>query len=367
MKLLNILFLAIKPSQFEFLEYRHTIDSQVYLSMKQHFEVTHLKLAESGFMPSNKADELFFSGKNKFFHVPFKLCRYVRKEKPEIIIVHGFTFPFQMLVLRLFLSEKTKIIIQHHAEKPFKHFIKSGIQKLAYSNVDAFLFASKGLAKTYQENKIIKNRRKIYEVMEGSTLFLPMDKAKAKALLNIEHETIFLWVGRLDENKDPFTVLKAFHKFKAAGNFFKLYMIYGSNELEQKVIDYINSHQLGNYVSLVGKKEHKDLENWYNAADYFIAASHYEGSGIALCEAMACGCIPVVTRIPSFKKMTEHGQYGLLFEPGNAHELFEKLLLLSTLNKNKMHEKILNHFKEELSLTAIGRKIETIAVSLLQK
>lgn len=365
MKLFNILFLAIAPSEFKFLEYRHTIDARPYRAMKPDFEVLHLKLTAPGFAPPAKTDELFFPGKNTFFHLPFALCRYIRREAPEIVMIHGFTFPIQLLLLRFFKPKKTKLIIQHHAEKPFTHPIKRWFQKIAYSQADAFLFASTALAMPYLEQGIIKDERKIHEVMEGSTLFKPIDKQEARAKLNIMNEPVFLWVGRLDANKDPLTVLKAMHLFKEAGNEFKLYMIYGTNELEEAIRNYIHDQGLAEYVVLIGKTEHELLESWYSAADYFVAASHYEGSGIALCEAMACGCIPVVSNIPSFATMTGQGRYGFLFEAGNEQELFEKLSCLQSLDIKRISASVVQHFQNQLSLEAIGKRFLLIAEALM--
>lgn len=366
MKLFNILFLAIGPSEFEFLEYRHTIDSQPYLAMKPSFDVTHLKLTQAGFNPPAKTDELFFRGKNTFFHLPFALCRHIRREAPEIVMVHGFTFPIQLLLLRLLKPKHTKLIIQHHAEKPFTHPVKRWFQKIAYSPADAFLFTSKALAIPFLEHGIIRNSKKIHEVMEGSTLFKALPKQEARRMLNIPDGTVFLWVGRLDANKDPFTVLKAMHHLKETGEPFKLYMIYGSNELEEQVRNYTDEQGLQEQVILIGQTEHEVLESWYSAADYFVAASHYEGSGIALCEAMACGCIPIVSNIPSFATMTERGRYGLLFETGNEQDLFKQLSALKQLDTKQMSSSVVAHFQQHLSLEAIGKRFLAIANSVLK-
>lgn len=367
MKLFNILFLAIAPSDFKFLEYRHTIDSRPYLAMKPSFEVTHLKLTQAGFSPAARADELFFTGRNTFFHLPFSLYRYIRREAPEVVMVHGFIFPVQLLLLRWLKPQKTKLIIQNHAEKPFTHPVKRWLQKIAYSKADAFLFASSDLAKPYLKHGIIQGKHKLHEVMEGSTLFSPIPKAKARGSLSIGEGLVFLWVGRLDANKDPLTVLQAMRLFKEAGNSFTLYMIYGTNELEEQVRNYIHEQNLQEHVVLIGKTEHEALESWYSAADYFIAASHYEGSGIALCEAMACGCVPVVSNIASFVTMTDQGRYGLLFDAGDAPGLFEKLSSLKQSDAKRMSASVIQHFQQCLSTEAIGRRFLSIAESVLRE
>jgi glycosyltransferase involved in cell wall biosynthesis len=114
------------------------------------------------------------------------------------------------------------------------------------------------------------------------------------------------------------------------------------------------NEQLKKAVILKGKVNHCELEASYNAADFFISGSHKEGSGYALIEAMACGCIPVVTNIPSFKKITCGGIYGFLFEPGNPESLLRVLLNLKSINKEEMSASVVNHFNQSLSFKSIA-------------
>lgn len=285
-----------------------------------------------------------------------KLVIQINKTNYSVVWIHGFVSPLNILILKYFLRRQIKIIVQHHAEKPYENFLKLFIQKLAYKNLSGYLFTSKELATQYITNGIIKHDAKIYEIMEGSNLFETRDKLVSRKKLKIDDGEIFVWVGRLNENKDPLTILKAFKVYKEKGFLFKLYMIYSTNELELRIKEYINNNNLIESINLIGKTDHNEMEDWYNAADYFVLGSHYEGSGYALCEAMACGCIPIVTSIPSFKKMTNNGDCGLLFEPGNSNELQRKLESLSSINKNVLREKVLDQFKSELSFEAIAKK-----------
>jgi len=67
----------------------------------------------------------------------------------------------------------------------------------------------------------------------------------------------------------------------------------------QEVNDTIKqSPVLWKAVSLKGKIDNDELSAWYSAADFYISGSHSEGGSYALLEAMACGCIPIVTSIP---------------------------------------------------------------------
>ena len=70
----------------------------------------------------------------------------------------------------------------------------------------------------------------------------------------------------------------------------------------------------GNAYFSLGRLPHERLAAYYSAADIFVSGSHREGSGYALIEAMACGAIPCVTDIPSFRAIT--GGCGALLAGG---------------------------------------------------
>jgi glycosyltransferase involved in cell wall biosynthesis len=102
------------------------------------------------------------------------------------------------------------------------------------------------------------------------------------------------------------------------------------------------------------------MPSWYNSADFIVSASHYEGSGIAICEAMSCGCIPLLTDIPSFRKMTGPGKCGFLYEKGKEMDLLKLMLHIKNLNLDMEKQKTLRQFHQQLSFAAIGQQINQV-------
>jgi glycosyltransferase involved in cell wall biosynthesis len=269
-------------------------------------------------------------------------------------------FPFQVLQLRLSLGSSAAIILIHRSEKPFTG-IKKYLQRIADIYTDAYLFTSAEFGYEWTKNGNFKTPKKVYEAMHGSSVFQITDILKERTILGITGSPVFLWVGRLDVNKDPLTVVKAFKKFLEFKPTAMLYMIYHTIEL----LDEINKVIFGvANIKLIGKVEHRGLQNWYNAADYIVSGSHYEGGGIAVCEAMSCGCIPIVTDIVSFRKITDQGKYGFLYAPGNVNELLEVLVKTESLNIHEEKKKVIEYFKVELSFAAIANKIDKVILSL---
>jgi glycosyltransferase involved in cell wall biosynthesis len=301
-----------------------------------------------------------------FLPVPVSLVACLESLKPDVVLLHSFNHAWQLLWLKRCLPAKTRILVQNHAEQPFRNSLKLWIQRRAARRVAGFLFVSKDQAEPWIQRRIIHSRHKVFEVMEGSTSFGLKDRAQCRRRLKLLDGPIFLWVGRLDSNKDPLTILKAFHQLKRLGHSFTLYMVYNANPLEPEAARFIRENDLSADVKLVGALKHEDLEDWYNAADFFILGSHHESGGFALCEALACGCAPIVTNIPSFKTMTDNGRLGWLFEPGNVGQLAEILVRALRMSTELRRAESRNLFEQELSHEAIAEKIHQACGELLK-
>ncbi len=333
--------------------------------LQQKMDVLFVKHADCDLLHKAKDNTYrFFRGSNRFWHIPLAATRYIKQHRPDFVLVQGLIFPFQTILLSLVLGRKTKIMVQHHGERPFSGF-KRVLQKLADRFIAAYLFTSNDNAVEWVNCGIIKNSSKCFEVLEASTALVQEDKNSSRALLGMGSETVFLWVGRLHPLKDPLTVLKAFERFLQTGATSKLYMIYQTAELLPAIQQMLGSNtQLDASVILVGKTDHNKLAGWYSAADFFVSGSHKEGSGYALLEAMACGCIPMVTAIPSFKKITGNGGAGFLFEPGNEQMLYDIFCRSGTVSKEQFSQKVKTHFSTALSFKKIAEDIFSLCNKL---
>lgn len=309
----------------------------------------------------------FFRSVNRFFHIPVKTHQYIKAQQPDVVLVQGFVFPMQVIALRLTLGKKVKIIIQHHGERPLRG-VKKIVQKIACGYSDAFLFTAIGNADNYFKRGLIKDKDKCFEVLEASTWFKKLDKQECRMELGMTGEHNFLWVGRLDENKDPLIALKGFEKYVVNNPAAKLYMIYQEEQLLPRIKGLIAaSEALQKAVIFVGKVEHNQLNKWYSAADFYLSASHKEGSGYALLEAMACGCMPVVTDIPSYRKITDDGRLGVLYEKGNSIALLDALLKANQVDRAKLSEEIIAWFNRKLTFKAIAEDIYRVCQTLTGK
>lgn len=319
---------------------------------KQH-EVSSIERIEyEGECIKNKVHYHFIPIKGRKVLFPARMHRLIRQKRPDVVLVNGLIFPLQVMQLRAVLGKRPKIILLHRADKPFIGY-KRHLQKLADKCINAYLFSSSEFGKDWEKNI---DTGKVHEVIQASSVF-----KEGKRSGKNRNEFNFLWVGRLNANKDPITVIRAFKKFLQYESGAKLHMIYQSDELLEEVKQYVDDNKS---IQLVGKVAHNELQNWYNNADVIISSSHYEGGGVAVCEAMSCGCIPILTNIISFRKITGPGNCGLLFEAGNENDLLRCLLKTKEMDVEKESKKAIEQFNRELSFSAIAGKIEKVIESL---
>lgn len=308
----------------------------------------------------NGVQYYFTRAKKKIIRFPWRTHRLIKRLQPDIVFVNGFIFPLQIIQLRWKLGKGVKIIVINHSEKPFTGF-REFFQRQADKYVHSYFFTSKEMGAEWVQRGIISNESKITEVMEASSFFYVMEKEKARARTGVTGDISFLWVGRLDANKDPLTVIKAFGDFIKHQPSAKLYMIYHTEELHDEIITWCEKNtNLQKAVELVGKVLHDEMQYWYSSVDFIISGSHYEGGGIAVCEAMSCGCIPILTDIQSFRKMTGPEKCGFLYQPGNDKNLLAVLLKTKELDIETERAKVLRQFKDELSFEAIASKINQV-------
>ncbi len=96
----------------------------------------------------------------------------------------------------------------------------------------------------------------------------------------------------------------------------------GFNSKEQKMIA-----DLGVSEKLIQKNfEDNELASYYSGAKCFVFPSEYEGFGIPVLEAMACGCPTVLAHHSSFPEVA--GDAGVYFELNNEIDLRSKIVNL---------------------------------------
>lgn len=249
---------------------------------------------------------------------PGRIHAKVRELAPDVVHHSGHVYPLSFL--RAELGAKTTLLWQHRGGETTR-FPGMLLKRRGFNAVDGFLFSAKELATSSIPSGMIKEHQRIYEIMGGSARGTPLEQKQAKKEIGLSASPIFLWVGRLNANKDPLTVLKGFARTIKTRPEAHLYMIYHDSPLLSPVRSLISDFHLESNVHLLGRIESSEMVRYYSAADYFILGSHREGTGFAVLEALACGVTPIITDIPPFRRLTHGGTVGALWEPGDDSAL----------------------------------------------
>ena len=138
-------------------------------------------------------------------------------------------------------------------------------------------------------------------------------------------------VGRLVEQKDHITILKALNLIKKTKKF--KFCLIGKGDEKYKLLKFIKKNNLTSFVKLVGYK--KNVYPYYKAADLFILSSIYEGSPNVLIEALTTGIQIISSNCKTGpREILKKKKYGKLFNIKDYKSL-SKLILKTRKRNNK--------------------------------
>lgn len=138
-------------------------------------------------------------------------------------------------------------------------------------------------------------------------------------------ETICLLnVGETSPRKNIMTVLKVMAVLNQRGIPVSLWKV--SGEFRKDHQEFIQQNCLEAKIVHFNRPDDQTLELIYNSADFLLAPSLYEGFGLTILEAMACG-LPVITSNTSALPEVA-GDAACLVDPYDVEEMVSKAYLL---------------------------------------
>ncbi len=144
----------------------------------------------------------------------------------------------------------------------------------------------------------------------------------------------WLYVGTLEPRKNLPLLLEAYARLGTADRL-PLILGGGIGWMAQAVFAAIERLELGEWVKHVGFIPTADLPLWYNCAEAFLYPSVFEGFGLPVLEAMACGTPVVTTNASSLPEVA--GGAGRRLPPGDIDQWTDALRDLQR-NSDWRHE-----------------------------
>lgn len=142
---------------------------------------------------------------------------------------------------------------------------------------------------------------------------------------NVSPGTIYLLnVGTVHLRKNILTILQVLKKLKERGLAIHLWKVGSDFTDEQKT--FIQNYGLEKFITYLGQPDIHTLVQIYNAADVLLSPSLYEGFGMTVLEAMACGTPVITSNVSSLPEVA--GDAAILVDPMDVKAIVEGICRL---------------------------------------
>lgn len=277
-------------------------------------------------------------------------------EKKEIDIFHGLSN--EMPFIR---NSKTKFVVSIH-DLIFKHFPdqypildrKIYEKKVAFAceNADLILAMSahtkKDILKYYNvpQEKIQVQYQGIHPIFKSKVTEIEKENFRVKLGLP---KQFTLMLSAFQERKNHKLVLQALKNVKEDNVF--LVLAGKKGKMYDKVLEWIKKWNLEKHIAIFTDLDLKSINTLYELACICIQASHYEGFGIPVLEAMTKNKASLLADNSSFPEIAKEAAW--YFSPNNVEELTEKWLQLwnSESDRQQLMQKIDISVFQEISLS----------------
>ena len=222
-----------------------------------------------------------------------------------IITVHDLTF----LHYPMFLTAESR--------RYYNRQIESAVQR-----ADAILSDSEATRKDILELLPVPPEKVTTVHLAQDARFAPQEETQIEALqkrLELPHEYI-LFVGTFEPRKNVNGLLNAYAQLRSRHPDAPALILTGNpGWLFDETLALVERLQLGDTVMFLKSFPAEDLPVLYSGASLFVLPSHYEGFGLPVLEAMACGTVCVIANRASLPEIA--GEAALRFDPDNIESI----------------------------------------------
>ena len=301
-----------------------------------------IDLQAIGRLPNSKV----FSFSRIFSKVPliheFSLVPYLKKalsflSQYDVFCVETHSFIDFLLVFLIKRLYNKPCVFDHHG-LTFSVY-KRGLDKLSLIKYDAlfkfwlsFIRFNRIITHSSYIRDEVKQRYGVSSevVPHGVDLnrFNPNISGKRiRDLFKIGDTTVILYVGRLEAHKGLGWLLKTIKLIKNDRKDIKIKIIIVGSGRERKSLEVLAKRlNISDIVIFAGRVSEGDLPSYYAASDIFVIPSLYEGFGLPILEAQACGS-PVIGA--DCTAITETiGMGGAVAKPNDEISLKNEILRL---------------------------------------
>lgn len=314
---------------------RHLTGNEVYVrSLLDAFSRVDKSSEFSAYISSREAARaipqrfgVHYVSANPFLRLGLELPRAMQQDKPNLLHVQ-YTAPLWCPV---------PVVVSVHDVSFLEHpeyFTRTRRAQLRWSVRRTVLQAAAIITGSgFSRERILAaypvSEQKVHVVPDAaSTTFRPLGRERASAAVRERFGFQFpflLTVGDLQPRKNQIGLIAAFAQLLQAHPQLSQHLVLaGKNTwFSGRVREAARESGVGDRIHFTGFVTDDDLLQLYNACDCFVFPSYYEGFGIPILEAMACGRAVACSNTSSMPEVADGA--GLLFDPYRTEEITRAL------------------------------------------
>lgn len=292
------------------------------------------------------------------FYIPYLVCKY------KIDVVHSLHYSFSVMAKARKIVTVCDMIFYKYPEL----HIKSKVLYFRFFIWLTTLFADKVIciSKSTQQDYLAHfttspKLTTVIELGKDKSYHPDIDRNEVNRVLNkysIDGDYI-LFIGTIEPRKNILNLIIAYARLVAEGVCYRLVIVGKKGWHYDDIFKRVKDAGLSDMVIFTGFIEESEKPAFLAGANIFVYPSIYEGFGIPVLEALACGVPTITSNISSMPEVA--GDAALLIDPTNVDELYTALRRLIDDNelRNNLRKKAINQAKK-FSWQETARK--TVAV-----
>jgi glycosyltransferase involved in cell wall biosynthesis len=309
--------------------------------------------------------------KNEYFLIAND--KELNRLKPDI--VHYPYFDFFQLTLPLMREKPTivtiydviPLIFPEHFPPGLKGRVKLEIQKHSLNGVKAIITISEASKKDIIKYlEVPKEKVFVTYLAPGKEFKKFQPKAGPPLAEKIRQkyhlpEVFVFYVGDVNWHKNIPGLIKVMAKINPAVSLVLAGKAFMDEELKEtkEILQLIKEPNLINRVKLLGYLPESELVAIYNLASVYCQPSFYEGFGLPVLEAMACGCPVVAAKAGSLPEICKEA--AIMIDPYDISDIARGINRVVE-NKSIRNDLINKGFKQENKFSWEKTARETLAV-----
>jgi glycosyltransferase involved in cell wall biosynthesis len=273
----------------------------------------------------------------------YTFYKMIKEEKPDIVHATDSYSYFCHFSITYARHKKKPTVISHHSidfpDCIAKKFFYYGLFGPSLDKVGRVIVPGKKSAESL--STIMRNKDKIRIIPHGVENPPVFEKNfSVRELYDIDNSFLIVSPMRIENRKDPWTLLEGFCKLKKIIPESKLVII-GDGSKTNKLKQKIEEKGMNDSIYLTGRLPHSFTLKAMKEADVVALTSRIESFGLVTLEAMSVGTPVVCTGVGEIPEIIENEENGLLIPPGDCDalanaciRLYDDCELVKKLSKN---------------------------------